>query len=196
MTSPLAIKGHPKFGGRPRGQANRKDAILLAGAVTADRIVMREIIELSKAEALDKDGERMAGELEECVEEHGALVGYLSWLAEHYPAVYGSLLGRVLPLQVKIDSHKDIVYKTVEEIQQEIADLKLPMDRIMPLLISPRRVQRKIRQQLRRQVTPFLMMPKSIAAAEVIALAPVEADHSIWRASADLNASLTSVRRE
>ena len=64
------------------------------------------------------------------------MVGYLSWLAEHHPSVYGSLLGRVLPLQVKIDSHKDIVYKTVEEIQQEIADLKLPMDRLAPLLLG------------------------------------------------------------
>lgn len=141
MPSPLAIKGHPRFGGRPRGQANRntrllKDAILLAGAVTADRFVMREIIELSKIEALDKDGERIAGELEGCVEEHGALVGYLSWLAEHHPAVYGSLLGRVLPLQVKINSHKDIEYKSLEEIQREIADLKLPMDRLMPLLLE------------------------------------------------------------
>ena len=141
MPTPLFKKGHPRLAGRPRGGINRnskllKDALLLAGAVTGDRFAVREIIESSKAEALDQDGQRIAGELEELVEEHGALVGYLSWLAEHYPAVYGSLLGRVLPLQVKIDSHKDIVYKTVEEIQQEIADLKLPMDRLAPLLLG------------------------------------------------------------
>ena len=141
MPTPLFKKGHPRLAGRPRGGINRnskllKDALLLAGAVTGDRFAEREIIASSKAEALDHDGQRIAGELEECVEEHGALVGYLSWLAEHHPSVYGSLLGRVLPMQVKVDSHKDMVYKTVEEIQQEIADLKLPMDRLAPLLLG------------------------------------------------------------
>ena len=136
-----AIKGHPKFGGRPRGQANRntrllKDAILLAGSVTAERFVMREIIELSKAEALDKDGERMAGELEECVEEHGPLVGYLSWLAEHHPVAYASMLGKVLPLQIRVDSHKDIQYRTLADVQRDIDALSEPLRRIAPKLIS------------------------------------------------------------
>jgi hypothetical protein len=143
VPSPLAVRGHPKFGGRQPGSTNRntrllKDAILLAGSVTAERFVMREIIELSKTEALDKDGQRVAGELEECVEENGALVGYLSWLAEHHPTAYASLLAKVLPLQVKIDSHKTVEYRSVEEIQRDIDALKLPMDRIAPLLLNPR----------------------------------------------------------
>ena len=141
MPSPLAIKGHPKFGGRPRGQANRntrllKDAILLAGAVTADRFVMREIIESSKAEALDKDGQRIAGELEEAVEEHGALIGFLSWMAEHHTASYATLLGKVLPTQIRADSHKDITYRSVEDIERDIRSLGAPLRRIAPLLME------------------------------------------------------------
>ena len=134
-------KGRPRTGGRPRGGINRnskllKEALLLAGAVTGDRFAEREIIASSKAEALNQDGERIAGELEELVEEHGALVGYLSWLAEHHVSAYASLLGRVLPMQIKVDSHKEIVYKTVAEVQREIDALKLPMDRIIPLLLG------------------------------------------------------------
>ncbi len=97
---------------------------------------MREIIEGCRKEALDKDGQRIAGELETCVEENGALVGYLSWLAEHHPNVYGSLLGRIIPLQVKVDSHKDITYRTMEDVQRDIEELSKPLQRIAPMLLK------------------------------------------------------------
>jgi hypothetical protein len=152
MPTPLFKKGHPRLAGRPRGGINRnskllKDALLIAGAVTGDRFVMREIIESSKAEALDKDGQRIAGELEELVEEHGPLIGYLSWMAEYHVSAYASLLGRVLPMQIKVDSHKTVVYKSVEEVQREIEKLKLPLDRIMPLLFDVKSTPRTTQDQ-------------------------------------------------
>ena len=141
MPTPLFKKGHPRLAGRPRGGINRnsqllKNALLIAGAVTGDRFVVREIIESSKQEALDKDGMRIAGELEEIVEQHGPLVGYLSWLAEYHPAAYSSMLGKVLPLQIRVDSHKDIQYRTLADVQRDIDALSEPLRRIAPKLIS------------------------------------------------------------
>jgi hypothetical protein len=136
-------KGHTKIPGsgqkagvHVRNTRLLKDAILLGGEAGANLLVQREIIERAKDESLKKDGERVAGELEQCVAENGALVGYLAWLSVEHPSVYGSLLGRVLPLQVKIDSHKTVEYRTVEDIQRDIDALKLPMERIAPLLLD------------------------------------------------------------
>jgi hypothetical protein len=135
------VKGaaRPVNAGRKPGSANKttpllKDAILLAGCVAGDRLVELEIIERHARDAAENDSPESAGELKQAVEKHGPLVGYLSWLALGYPNVFGPLLGRVLPLQVRIDSHKEVVYRTVEEIQQDIDALKLPMDRLAPLL--------------------------------------------------------------
>ena len=133
-------KGEARLLGRTHGAINRnhkllKDALLIAGAVAGDRFVVREIIESTKAaEELNEDGKRIAGELEECVEEHGALIGYLSWMAEHHTASYATLLGKVLPTQ--INSHKDITYRTVEDIQRDIRELSAPLRRIAPLLLN------------------------------------------------------------
>lgn len=83
-------KGSPKTGGRQAGTPNRatkalKDAIL-------------EAAELAGGQADDK--------------QPGGLVGYLHGLADKQPAVFGSLLGRVLPLEVNatqtIQSYKEI----------------------------------------------------------------------------------------
>jgi hypothetical protein len=137
------VKGHPRLpgAGMKRGSQLRntkllKDAILLAGGVGANILVAREIIERQKAEAEKKDGKLVADELEKCVAQNGALVGYLAWLSINHPNAYASLLGRVLPLEAKIDSHKEVVYKTVDDIKREIEDMKLPMDRILPLLLD------------------------------------------------------------
>ena len=138
---PVFKKGQPRLVGRQRGSINRnsqllKNALLIAGAVTGDRFVAREIIESSKKEALDHDGMRIAGELEECVEQYGPLVGYLSWLAEHHPAAYASMLGKVLPLQIRVNLHKDIQYRTLADVQRDIDALSEPLRRIAPKLIS------------------------------------------------------------
>ena len=137
------VKGHPRLPGagmKPGSQLRNtkllKDAILLGGGVGANLLVQREIIERQKQELFEKDGERVAGELEQCVAENGALVGYLAWLSVEHPSAFASLLGRVLPLQIRDDSHKEVVYRSVEEIQREIDDLKLPMDRLAPLLLG------------------------------------------------------------
>ena len=139
------VKGaeRPMNAGRKRGSVNRmtpllKDALLLAGSVAGDRLVEREIIERRARDAAENDLPESAGELKQAVEENGSLVGYLSWLALEHPTAYAPLLGRVLPLQIRVDSHKDIVYRTTEEIDRDFRALllRLPKDLIAPLLIE------------------------------------------------------------
>ena len=137
------VKGHPRLpgagvapGSQLRNTKLLKDAILLGGQAGVSMLVQREIVERAKDESLKKDGERVAGELEQCVAENGALVGYIAWLSINHPNAYAALLGRVLPFQVKVDSHKEVVYRTVEEIQRDIDALKIPMDRLAPLLLG------------------------------------------------------------
>jgi hypothetical protein len=137
------IKGHPKLPGAgvQRGTHNRntkllKDAILLGGSVGGSMLVAREIIERAKNEALDKDGRRVAGELEKCVAENGALVGYLAWLSLEHPATFGPMLTRVLPMQVKMNTEQPVVYRSLEEIQHDIDQLNIPLERLAPLLLE------------------------------------------------------------
>jgi hypothetical protein len=125
------VKGaeRPMNAGRKPGVANKmtpllKDAILLAGAIGGDLLVEREIIERRLRHAAENDSPESAGELQQLVEKHGSRVGYIAWLSiEHAPA-YARLLGGVMQLQVRADSHKDIGYRTVEEIQRDIMALQ------------------------------------------------------------------------
>jgi hypothetical protein len=139
------VKGaeRPMNAGRKRGVGNRttvliKDALLVAGSVAGDWLVEREIIERRARDAAENDSPESASELKQAVEENGGLVGYLSWLALEHPTAYAPLLGRVLPLQIRVDSHKDITYRTVEEINRDMRAtlLRLPKDFLAPLLIE------------------------------------------------------------
>jgi hypothetical protein len=97
-------KGNPGGPGRPPGVPNAltravKEAILEAGEIVGNELTI----------------EAPSGEL--------GLVGYICFLARDYPPVYGSLLGRVLPLQVeRIDRDADVRYKTAQEIMKELQD--------------------------------------------------------------------------
>ena len=37
-------------------------------------------------------------------------------------------------MQVNVDSRQEVVYRTVEEIQEEIMKLRLPLGRVLPLI--------------------------------------------------------------
>jgi hypothetical protein len=135
------VKGaeRPMNAGRKLGSVNKttpllKDAILLAGCVAGDRLVEREIIERRARDAAENDSPESAGELKQAVEENGSLIGYLSWLALEHPTAYAPLLGRVLPLQIRVDSPK-VVYRTFEEIKREIR-ARVPKDVLEMLLID------------------------------------------------------------
>jgi hypothetical protein len=61
---------------------------------------------------------------------------YLRWVARHHPTAFCNLLGKMMPMQIKRDSHKEVVYRTVEEVQKDIIEQKLPLRRLAPLLID------------------------------------------------------------
>ena len=72
-------KGQAKTGGRKKGTPNKttqllKDAVLRAAAVSGSK--------------LSKD------------KKYPPLVRYLAWLAIEHPPTFGTLLGKVLPLQI------------------------------------------------------------------------------------------------
>ena len=68
----------------------------------------------------------------------GGLVGYLSFAARKYPPAYLPLLLRVLPLQVQVDA--EVVYRSIAEIDSELASLGFPIDEIGPLLTQPHQI--------------------------------------------------------
>ena len=62
------------------------------------------------------------------------MVGYLRWVARNHPAAFCSMLGKLLPLQVNNDARQEVIYRTVEEVQEEIMKLRLPLRRVLPLI--------------------------------------------------------------
>lgn len=73
---------------------------------------------LSAAEQVGEDGRGENG-----------LVGFLRKVAVTQPKTYAALLGRVLPYQIAEEPPKK-VFRTVEEIQEELRRSGLPIDRI------------------------------------------------------------------
>jgi hypothetical protein len=129
----------PLNAGRKRGSINKttsylKDMILLGGSIGGDLLVEREKIERRSRDATEINSPGSAGPLQRVVEQNGAFAGYLTWLSVEHPTAYAPLLGRVMPLQNRDDSHKDVVYRSVEEIQREIDALEVQMRRLAPLL--------------------------------------------------------------
>ena len=75
-------------------------------------------------------------ESEEDAAKRAGLVGYLCYLARNHPRSYASLLARVLPLQIKMEAHETVIYRSTQEILQSIKEKRLPLKRLMPLLIG------------------------------------------------------------
>ncbi len=118
--------------GRAKGTQNKttlllKKAILLAAAEAGDELVAK----------IARDAKLTEQEVAEAVDEYGGLVGYLRWLATKQPQSYASLLGKVLPLQIKIDAGRATAeYETANEIQRRLAEQGLTVES-MKLLELP-----------------------------------------------------------
>jgi hypothetical protein len=69
----------------------------------------------------------------------GDLVGYCQFLADQHPKVFArSLLGRLLPLQVRADISVGQKLETVEEVRAKLAAAGLPMHRLERLFDRPK----------------------------------------------------------
>jgi hypothetical protein len=68
------------------------------------------------------------------------LVGYLRWAGKCEPRSFMSILGRLLPMQVKVDSFTKTVYRSVEEIQRDMERRGLNIRSFGQVLLEAHRV--------------------------------------------------------
>jgi hypothetical protein len=110
----------PKFekGGKRPPDAGRK-----VGSTNKTTGVLKEAILLAAQQVGDLNERGRDG-----------LVGYLRFLACNYPQAYVSLLGRVLPLQVRVDGQTEVTYRTVVEVEREMASRGFPIEEVTRLL--------------------------------------------------------------
>lgn len=99
-----------------------KDAILLAGQLEGD-------VALQTGEV-----KKMYSEVDAETVKRGGLVGYLRWLARNHPQVYGSLLARAMPLQIKVDAFTQTVYSSVDEVREELVRKGVSLEAVRVLL--------------------------------------------------------------
>ena len=70
--------------------------------------------------------------------EHGeqGLVGYLKWVAKVHPKSFISILAKLLPIQHRVDSFSETVYRSVEELQHEVSQRGLNLRAFGKLLLE------------------------------------------------------------
>jgi hypothetical protein len=127
------VKGakRPISAGRKRGSVNKttallKEAIVLAAELEGDQDLRTTAL--------------LNGETDEEIVRRGGLVGYLRWVARTHPAPFASLIGRVLPMQVRVDAHTDLTYRTVAEVERDMAARGFAIADVASLLIEGRTV--------------------------------------------------------
>jgi hypothetical protein len=120
----------PRDAGRRKGSVNKttallKEAVLLAAELEGDLSLQKF---RSTADRY-RESEREAAK-------RGGLVGYLRFLARKHPQQFVSLLGRAMPLQVRVEARNETVIRTVSEIREEMARRGVPLESVVPLLIE------------------------------------------------------------
>jgi hypothetical protein len=128
------VKGgkRPLKAGRKRGSVNRKTAILKEAILLAAELEGDQDLRTTA---------RLNNETDEEIAKRGGLVGYLRWQARNHPAPFASLLGRVLPMQVRVDAHTDVTYRTVAEVERDMAARGFAVADLAPLLIEAQLVE-------------------------------------------------------
>lgn len=131
-------KGRAKTGGRVKGSPVTNSLLLKDAAPLACQL--EGDIDLLGIDLKDKRQRKLLRErykkLTEEAAERGGLLGYFRWIAREHPTAMMSFLGRLLPFQVKADAQKTVEYRSIEEVQRDIVRMKLPLRRIIPLLLD------------------------------------------------------------
>jgi hypothetical protein len=122
-------KGDNREKGRPAGAQNKttrilKEAMLLAAEQLGD-------LSGIKPKDLPKEGIENGKD---------GLVGYLRWAGKCERRSFLSILGRLLPMQVKVDSFTKTVYRSVEEIQRDMERRGLNIRSFGQVLLEAHRV--------------------------------------------------------
>jgi hypothetical protein len=128
-TSGSFRKGDGRQKGRTPGAENKTTRILKEAMLMA----AEQLGDLSgiKPKDLSKEGIENGKD---------GLVGYLRWAGKCEPRSFMSILGRLLPTQVKVDSFTQTVYRSVEEIQRDMERRGLNIRSFGQLLLEAHRV--------------------------------------------------------
>ena len=58
----------------------------------------------------------------------------MRFAAREYPTAFLPLLTKVLPQQVLVEAQAEVVYRSVAEVDRDLADSGFPIEEIVPLL--------------------------------------------------------------
>ncbi len=96
--------------------------------------ILKDALLLAAEECGDLSG-IAKDELSEAGVEQGkdGLVGYLKWVAKTEPRSFMAILGRLLPMQVRVDAFAQTVYKSYHEVSVALADHGLSLEAIEKL---------------------------------------------------------------
>jgi hypothetical protein len=111
----------PPNAGRKRGSINKTTSVLREAALLAAQ--------------LTGDPHREGSE---------GLVDYLMFAAREYPPAFLGLLGRMVPQEVLVDARAEINYRTLAEIDRDIASRGFPIKEIARLLTQASLVKEKV----------------------------------------------------
>ena len=108
----------PPNAGRKRGSINKTTSVLREAALLAAQ--------------LTGDPEKRGSK---------GLVNYLRFAAREYPPAFLALLGRMVPQEVLVDARAEISYRSIAEIDRELASRGFPVEEIARLLTQASQVK-------------------------------------------------------
>jgi hypothetical protein len=130
-----------------KGNTKRKDGVSgrQAGVPNKTTQVMKDALILAAEACGDLSGIKHK-DLSKAGVEHGkdGLPGYLRWAAKCEPRAFLRLLGRLMPMQVKVDTFTQTVYRSGEEIKHDISQRGLNMRAFGQLLLEAHQAKEEV----------------------------------------------------
>ena len=154
----------PPNAGRKRGSVNKTTSVLREAALLAAQ--------------LTGDPQKRGSE---------GLVDYLMFAAREYPPAFLALLGRMVPQEVLVDAQAEISYRSVAEIDRELASRGFPIEEIARLLTQA--------SQVKEQDPGTRTAPPTIRRTAMTEYPPRIVDLAIERACAQARENFSDFRR-
>jgi hypothetical protein len=77
----------------------------------------------------------------EAAKKRGGLVGYLRYIARVHPQSFVTLLGRVLPMQVRVETRTEPCTAHAPKLRRKWRARGVPLNAVAPLLIEARALE-------------------------------------------------------